>query len=156
MTTNQHDRQRAGVIGRTLRLMLALLFGWMSFTTMRLENMTFNLRVLALSLAICLLYVVAHLVLTSHTARVNRWSGAAIAVAPAILLFVIGGPIVQAGVLIYVGVSLLLQTVRADVSCEVLAIPSALVKPPTHLAGILFAPIDLVEKHLTGPGGLPG
>jgi hypothetical protein len=87
---------------------------------------------------------------------VNRWSGAAIAVTPVILLFVVGGPMVQAGVLIYVAVSLLFQVIRADGNCEVLAIPSALVKPPTHLAGILFAPIDLIEKHLTGPGGLPG
>ncbi len=48
------------------------------------------------------------------------------------------------------------QTVRADGSCDVLAIPNGLMKPPTHLAGILFAPIDFVEKHLSGPGGLPG
>ena len=153
---NQPDTQRVGIIGRTLRLMLALLLGWMSFTIMRLEDTSFNLRVLAVSLAIGMLYAALHLVLASNASKVNRWSGAVIVIAPVILLFVIGGPLVQAGVLIYVGVSLLLQTIRADGSCEVLAIPNALVQPPTHLAGILFAPIDLVEKHLTGPGGLPG
>jgi len=156
MTMNQIVGPPVGIIGRTLRLMLALLLGWMAFTTMRLENSTFNLRILAVSLAIGVLYAVVHLVISSLAAKVNRWSGAAAAVAPVILLFVIGGPLVQAGVLIYVAVSLLLQTIRADGSCEVLAIPSALVKPPTHLAGILFAPVDLVERHLSGPGGLPG
>jgi len=155
MTMNQPDTQRVGIIGRTLRLMLALLLGWMSFTTMRQEDTTFNLRILAVSLAIGMLYGVLHIVLSSNTDKVNRWSGAAIAVAPVILLFVFGSPLVQAGVLIYVGLSLLFQTVRADGNCEVLAIQSALVKQPTHLAGILFAPIDLIEQHLLGPGGLP-
>jgi hypothetical protein len=40
MTVIQPGSLRVGIIGRTLRLMLALLFGWMSFTTMRLENTT--------------------------------------------------------------------------------------------------------------------
>lgn len=137
-------------------MMLALLLGWLAFTTMRQEDTTFNLRVLAVALAIGMLYAVLHIMLNTHATRVNRWSGAAIVVTPTILLFVLGGPLVQAGVLIYVGLSLLSQTVRADGNCEVLAIQSALVKPDTHLAGILFAPIDLIERHLSGPGGLPG
>jgi hypothetical protein len=56
----------------------------------------------------------------------------------------------------YLGLSFLLQTLRGDGGFEALAIPAALFRRPTHLRGILFAPIDLVEKHLTGPGGLPG
>ncbi len=153
---NQQATSRVGIIGRTLRFMISILFGWMAFTTMRLENTSFNLRILAVSIAIATLYAVLHIVLGSRGTTVNRWSGAVVAVAPVILLFVLGGPLVQAAVLIYVGVSLLLQTVRADGNCEVLAIQSAVIKPPTHLAGILFAPIDLVERHLSGPGGLPG
>ncbi|UCD23475.1 MAG: hypothetical protein JSW51_10550 [Gemmatimonadota bacterium] len=156
MSETQRGGQQVGIVGRTLRLMLALLAGWMSFTIMRLESTTFNLRVLAVSLAITMVYTALHLVLTSRVDKVNRWLGAITAVIPIILLFVIGNQLVRAGVLIYVGLSLLLQTVRGDGSCEVLAIPSTVLKPPTHLAGILFAPVDAIEKHMSGPGGIPG
>ncbi len=156
MAAGQPGRYQAGIIGRTLRLMLALLLGWMSFIVMRFEDAAFNLRILAVCVAITIFYAVLHFIVSSYATELNRWLGAAIAVAPVVLLFTIGGPLGQVGVLTYVGVSLLLQTIRADSSCEVLSIPTALLRRPTHLTGILFAPIDLVEKHLTGPGGLPG
>jgi ABC-type arginine/histidine transport system permease subunit len=136
--------------------MFALLLGWMAFTTMRMEGATFNLRVLAVSLAIGAVYSALHLVMSSRARKVNRWLGAVAVIVPIILLFASGGPLVQSGVLIYVGLSSLLQSLRGDGSCEVLAIPSVMFKPATHLAGILFAPIDAIEKHMSGPGGLPG
>ena len=156
MAARQPGRHQAGIIGRALRLMLALLLGWMSFIVMRFEDAAFNLRILAVCLAITVFYAILHFIVSSYATELNRWLGAAFAVAPVILLFTVGGPLGQVVVLTYVGVSLLLQTIRADSSCEVLSIPTALLRRPTHLTGILFAPIDLVEKHLTGPGGLPG
>ena len=146
----------AGIIGRTLRLMLAMLLGWMTYTVMRTEDKSFNLRLLAAFAGMTVFYAIVHLIVRRYGTGLNRWYGALVAVTPVVLAFALGGPLGRVVASAYVGVSLLLQTVRGDGGCEVLAIPAALFGRPTHLAGILFSPVDLVEKHLTGPGGLPG
>jgi len=71
-------------------------------------------------------------------------------------VFLALGPLGRVGSVAYAAISFLLQTVRADGSCVVMAIPAFISGRPSELPGILFSPIDLVEKHLTGPGGLPG
>jgi len=146
----------AGILGRTLRLMLGLLLGWITFTVLRMEQRPFHLRALAVLSSVTLFYLVALLALNRYGAGLNRWKGSLLALAPFLLLFAFGGSEVRVACVAYGGVSMLLQTLRADAGCEVLSIPTALLRRRTRFAGILFAPIDLVEKHLTGPGGLPG
>ncbi|MBE0595027.1 MAG: hypothetical protein IH616_21790 [Gemmatimonadales bacterium] len=136
--------------------MLGSLFGWLTFTVMRGEHGPFNLRVLAVFAAVTVFYAVVHAIVRRLGPRVHRWYGALLAVVPLVLLFAVGGPIGHVSASAYIGLSLLVQTLRADAGCEVLAVPALLIGGRTHLAGILFSPIDLVEKHLTGPGGLPG
>jgi hypothetical protein len=97
-----------------------------------------------------------HLIVSRYGTRLHAWFGAVLAIAPVILLFALGGPIGRAASVAFVGISLLLQALRGDGGCEVMAIPAVLFRKRTHLACILFSPIDLIEKHLTGPGGLPG
>jgi hypothetical protein len=130
----------AGVIGRTLRLMLALLLGLMTYTVMRTEGKAFTLRLLTAVGGVTVGYALLYFVLRRYGTGLHRWYGA----------------LGRAAASAYLGLSFLLQTFRGDGGSEVLAVPAALFRRPTHLAGILFAPIDLVEKHLTGPGGLPG
>ena len=149
-----HDE--AGIIGRTLRLMLGLLLAWITFIVLRMEHRPFHLRALAILGGVTLFYVVGLFALNRYGAGLNRWNGSLLALAPLVLLFLFGRGEVRVACTAYVGLSVLLQTVRADVGCEVLSIPTALLRRRTRFAGILFAPIDLVEKHLTGPGGLPG
>ena len=156
MTSRESSGLPAGIIGRTLRLMLGSLFGWTTYTVMRAEDSAFNLRVLALFGGITVFYAVIYAVVRRAGPRVHRWWGAVLAVIPAVLVFAMGGPIGRVAASAYLGLSLLVQTLRADGGCEVLAVPSLVLGGRTHLAGILFAPIDVVEKHLTGPGGLPG
>lgn len=156
MTTSQPGPQKAGIIGRTLRMMLGLLFGWMTYTVMRFQDGNHNLRILAVFAGVVAFYVIVHLVIGKYGARMHRWYGALLTVTPVILMFAFGGPIGRVVSVAYVGLSLLLQTIRADGGCEVLAVPVAVLRRPTHLMGILFSPVDFVEKHLTGPGGLPG
>jgi uncharacterized membrane protein YhaH (DUF805 family) len=156
MSTGLPGKQEAGIIGRTLRLMLAMLLGLMTYVAIRTENKAFSLHLLATFAAVAVFYMVAHLVVRRYRARLTRWSGAFLALIPLVLVFGFGGLVGRVAVAAYLGLSLLLQTLRGDSGSEVLAIPGALFRRPTHLAGILFAPIDLVEKHLTGPGGLPG
>jgi hypothetical protein len=136
--------------------MLGLLFGWMTYTVMRFQDSDYNLRVLALFAGVVAFYAIAHLVIGKYGTGMHRWYGAIIAVIPVVFIFALGGPPGRVASVAYVGLSFLLQTTRADGGCEVLAVPAAVFRRPTHLAGILFSPIDLVEKHLSGPGGLPG
>jgi CDP-diglyceride synthetase len=156
MTSGTSAGIPAGIIGRTLRLMLGSLFAWTTFTIMRSEDRAFNVRVLAVFGGMLVFYAIAHAVVRRLAPRIHRWYGALLAVAPTVLVFAAGGPIGRVAASAYVGLSLLVQTLRADGGCEVLAVPALVLGGRTHLAGILFAPIDLVEKHLTGPGGLPG
>jgi len=156
MSTAPAGKQEAGIIGRTLRLMLAMLLGFMTYTVMHTEDKSFNLRLLAAFGCVTVFYAVLHLLVRRYGTRLNRWYGAVAVLAPLVLAFALGGLLGRAAASAYLGLSFLLQTLRGDGGSEVLAIPAALVRRPTHLAGVLFAPIDLVEKHLTGPGGLPG
>ncbi len=146
----------AGIIGRTLRLMLAMLLGWMTFTAMRFQDTAFNLRVAAVCASFALCYTILHLLIIKFGSGQRRWLGAVMAVAPALLVFAFGGLLGRLGVAAFLGGSFLLQTIRAERTCEVMSIPTMLLRRPTHLMGILFAPIDLIEQHLKGPGGLPG
>ena len=146
----------AGIIGRTLRLMAGLLLGWITFTVLQMEQRPFHLPALAGLGGVTLFYLVALFGLDRYGAGLNRWNGSLVALAPLVVLFLLGGSFIRVGCAAYIGLSMLLQTFRADAGCEALSIPTALLRRRTRFAGILFAPIDLVERHLTGPGGLPG
>jgi hypothetical protein len=149
------SEHRAGIIGRTLRLMLGLLLAWITVTVLRMEHRPFHLRALAILGGVTVFYLIALFALNRYGTRLNRWNGSLLALVPFLLLFGFGGAEVRVACAAYGGLSMLLQTLRADDGSEVLSIPTALLRRRTRFAGILFAPIDLVEKHLTGPGGLP-
>ena len=146
----------AGIIGRTLRLMLGLLLGWMTYILVRGEHLVFHLRAAAVLAGATAFYMIAFLVVQRYAAQLNRWIGALVVLIPIALAFAYGRADVRIGCAAYVGLSMFLQTIRADDGSEVLSIPAALARRRNPLPGILFTPIDVVEKHLTGPGGLPG
>lgn len=156
MTANRARPYQVGIIGRTLRLMLGLLLGWMAHTVMRAEGNIPLLRVLGIVLGLAVVYLVLHTAGKKAIARLNPWIAAAVALVPVVLVFLALGALGRVGSVAYAAISFLLQTVRADGSCVVMAIPAFISGRPSELPGILFSPIDLVEKHLTGPGGLPG
>ena len=136
--------------------MLGLLLGWMTYNVMRFEDTAYNLRIVAVFMGVTAVYGTLHFVISRYGTDLDRWFGAVVAVTPVILLFAFSDAFGQAASVGYVGLSFLLQAVRAHAGCEVMSIPSVVLGRRTHLMGILFAPIDLVEKHLSGPGGLPG
>lgn len=150
------DQHAAGIIGRTLRLMLGLLIATMTYVVVRTEDQPFRARLLVTVGAVVVFYAILHLVVRRFGTGLHRWGGALLAMAPLALLFALGGRTGQVAASAYVGIAFLLQTVRGDAGCEAMALPAAVFRRPTHLMGILFAPVDFVEKHLTGPGGLPG
>jgi hypothetical protein len=128
----------------------------MTYNVMRFESATYNLRIIAVFAGVLAVYGTLHFIISRFGTDLHRWFGAAVAVIPVILLFAYSDAFGRAASVGFVGLSFLTQALRGDGGCEVMAIPSVVLGRRTHLMGILFAPIDWVEKHLTGPGGLPG
>ena len=93
-------------------------------------------------------YTAIHFSVWRYAPELNRWLGSVLAMTPAALLFVFGDVIGQISVAGYVGVSLLIDSINGDCGCEVMAIPGILFNKRTHLACLLFSPLDWLESKL--------
>ena len=140
--------RRARPIGRILRFLVAgfliitlapyyLQAGWQA-----------NLKIVAAIVGLTVLYTGMHLIIAKYVPHLNRWLGAVLAVVPAALMFIIGGGIGQMGAVSYVGGSLFIDSLNGDCGCEVMAVPGMVCGERTHLACILFTPLDWIEKKL--------
>ena len=147
--TNGTGDYKARIVGRALRLVLAIALVWMTYDVMRSEDAAFNLRVLAAVAGLTAFYSIMHLVISKYGSGVNRWLGAFAAVGPVILVFILGGPLGRVASVAYIGISLLLQAIRSDSGCEVMSIPAILFGKRTHLVCILFSPIDWLEERIS-------
>ena len=156
MSTNQPGQQKTGIIGRALRLMLGALLCWMTYTVMSAQVTPFNLKVLWIFGGLLIFHLIVHVAIVRFGPDLNRWLGAFFVVLPLLALFVFGGQTGRVAAVGYVGVSLLLLTVKGNSANAALYLPSLLSGRETHLRCLLFAPIDLIEKNLSGPGGMPG
>ena len=145
-------------IGRTLRLLSAIGVMILALPVYFRAGAPYNLRALGLTLALAVFYTALHLAISRFALRFNRFLGAAIAVTPVILIWYFGqggGPLFGQGeggtaAITYIGVSLLIDAVRADPGCEVMAIPGLLFGNRTHLACLVFSPIDALEARHQG------
>jgi hypothetical protein len=149
VTTNQTGEARARIVGRALRLALGIALVWMTYAVVRIEDASFNLRVLAVVVGLAALYIGMHFVISKYVTGINRWLGALLAVAPVILVFLLGGPVGRVASVAYIGVSLVIQGIRSDGGCEVMSIPAIVFGKRTHLACLLFSPIDWVEERVS-------
>ena len=93
-------------------------------------------------------YTAIHLAVWRFAPNLNRWLGAVVAVTPAVLVFVLGGGIGQAAAIGYVGGSLVIDSINGDAGCEVMAIPGIVCGKRTHLACLVFSPLDWLEDKL--------
>jgi hypothetical protein len=156
MTQALPPERSAGIIGRTLRLLLGVFLLWMTASVVRHAATADMLRAAAVILGLAGVYLLLHIGIRRFAPAWHPWFGALVALLPVTAVFVLGGSLGRIAAVAFIGLSLLVQAVRGDGGCEVMALPGLLTRHRTHLACILFAPIDLVEEHLTGPGGLPG
>lgn len=156
MTNSQPGQHSTGVIARSLRFMLGALFCWMSYTVMSAATTEFNLGVLWVFGGMLVSYLLVHLFIVTYRPSLHRWFGAVLVALPLMVLFVLGGQSTRVAAVGYVGMTLLLLAAKGNSANEVLFIPSLLSGKGTHLRCLLFAPIDLIEQHLGGPGGMPG
>lgn len=147
---------KAKIAGRTLRMLLGIVLAWMTYAVMVVEDGTFNLKVVATFVVMIVFYSAVHLGVTKWAPRANPWLGAILAVTPAALVFVFGGPVGRVASVGYIGVSLLLQTIRSEGGCEVMSIPGLLFRRRTHLACVLFSPVDWLESRIARRRASPG
>jgi len=96
------------------------------------------------------LYSAIHFIVLRFLSTINAVLGTIIALSPAILVYYIAGDAGQIAVIAYIGSSLLIDAVTADIGCEVMAIPGILFRRRTHLCCIAFSPIDWIESRVSG------
>ena len=147
--TSTRDPRRARPIGRILRFLMA---GFLIATVVPHylgASWQSNLKIVAAIGGLIILYTALHLIISKYVPRLNRWLGALLAITPAALLFLLGGGIGQMGAMSYIGGSLFIDSFNGDSGCEVMALPGIFSGERTHLACILFSPLDWIEEKLT-------
>jgi hypothetical protein len=112
-------------------------------------------RSAAVGAALVAFYMLLHRLVSTRPAGFGPWLGPIIALVPLVLVYVLGvggGPIWgagegQLGALTFIGLSLVVAGLRGDRGCEVMAIPNALTGKNSHLACLLFSPVDRWEQR---------
>jgi len=146
------DARKTRIVGRTLRLLVGLALVWLTVDVMLSEDVVFNAKVIGVGLGAAIFYGALHVAINRFTPNVNAWLGAILAVIPVALLYVLGGPLGRVASVAFVGVSLVLQAIRADGGCEVMSLPAMVFGKRTHLVCVAFSPIDWVEERLAHRG----
>ena len=149
--------QKAKPVGRTLRLLFGLAIIFYVLPIYLEADLNFNLASLEIAVGLILFYTVVHYLVSRYFPNINRWIGALVALVPVNLVFVFGLPhnlIFGRGegamaAMTFIGVSLVIDFIRNDSGCEVMAIPGLLSKNRTHLACVTLTPIDILETKLS-------
>ena len=146
---NTHSRiDKTRPVGRLLRLC----FGFIAFLVVIPYYFSASFDVILQSLLVMLaitgFYVLLDVAVNQFFPNIDPILGAILANVPIILLWVLGKGAVQIGALTFLGISLVVTALRADSGCEVMSIPGLIFKRHTHLACILFSPIDWIEKRM--------
>ncbi len=135
-------------VSRLLRLALGLAMVAMVASPLLGASWSGRLRVAAVVAGLILMYTALHLLVSRYLGWLNPWLGAVIAVVPTFLVF-LGGGVFSAGAILFIGLSLLLIAALGHPGCEVLAFPALFLRRRTHLACMLFTPVDWIEGKIT-------
>ncbi len=149
---------RPSWVGRSARLVLGIVLTVIALPVYFETGREYNSASLGLLLGLVAFYTVLHLVISRYMADLNGWVGAIFAVSPVLLIWFLG----QGGGLLFgqgeggtaaitfLAVSFLIDFVRADAGCEVMALPGLILGGRTHLPCVLLCPIDHLEAAWTG------
>lgn len=142
-------RRTAGPVGRVLRLLTGIALLALTIPALVEAPPTTGtiLRIAGWLTALVLIYLGIHLAVGRWALSLNPWAGAALALLPAVGLWATGG-VRALAVLLFIGVSLVVASLRSDGGCEVMSVPAVLTGHHTHLVCLVFSPIDRVETRL--------
>lgn len=149
MTADNTSFTKARVVGRILRLGLGFYFVteiWPVYRDVSWEGVFIRL---SWALGLLAFYSGLHFVILRFSPKIDRVVGAILAFGPFLAVFFIGyGGAAATGALTFLAVSLILAGLRADPGCEVMTIPAIFSCKHTHLACLLFSPIDWCERKM--------
>jgi hypothetical protein len=136
-------------IGRILRLILGIFFVTEVVPVYRDVPWEGVLIRLGWAVGLLLIYIALHQIIIKYFPKFNKIIGAILAFAPLFAMFFIGygGP-AATGALTFLAVSLIAAALKADSGREVMSLPALFLGKHTHLACILFSPIDWIENSL--------
>ncbi len=141
---------RARPVGRMVRLLMGgLLTIHVPASHLMSASPSLTVQVAGVVFGLIGFYTLVHVLISKFVPTINPWVGALLAVAPVFLVFLMGGPPVRHGVVLFLGVSLLFTGIRGDGGCEVMTLPGMLLGKRTHLVCIVLSPLDWVEARLT-------
>jgi Family of unknown function (DUF6410) len=144
--------------GRWVRLILGLLL--ILYSGLRMISLTDRVAPLSLLesfVAVLVIYFAAYLVLEKPLlARMNPWLNALVFVVPSlVIVFVPAFPVaLRTGIILYYGVSMVVNVLIDYGGCEVLAVPTLVYKRPYDV----YCPtnvFDVVEQAIAGNRGKP-
>ncbi len=142
---------KARPVGRVVRLLMGgLLTIQVPASHLIGASPVLTLQVAAAVFGLFVFYTLVHLLISKFVPTINPWVGAVLAVAPVVLVFLMGGLPVRHGVVLFLGVSLLFTGIRGDGGCEVMTLPGMILGKRTHLVCIVLSPLDWVEEKLGG------
>ena len=150
--------EKAGPVGRALRLLIGISLLILAVPVYLEAGLGYGLTSLGLTAGLLLFYIAAHWAVSRYFRNLNRWLGALLAVTPVFLVWYFGqggGPLLGQGeggtaAITFIAISMVVDFARADVGCEVMALPGLLFGNRTHLVCIALSPIDAWEKRGTG------
>ncbi len=146
--TASTEATRSRPIGRILRFLMGGFMLSLILPQIITASWTNDALIAGTIVALLVVYTGIHLAVWRFAPNLNRWLGAVIAVLPAVLVFVFGGGIGQASAVGYIGGSLLIDSFNGDAGCDVMALPGILCGKRTHLACLVFSPLDWLEDKL--------
>lgn len=149
MNKGGNTQPRSRLIGRVFRLGLGLYFMtevWPVYLDVNWEGVLIRL---SWTIGLLAFYAILHFAIIRYTPKIERVLGAVLAFGPFLAVFLLGygGP-AATGALTFLSISLILAAIRADPGCEVMTIPAIFSGKHTHLACLLFSPIDWCEKKM--------
>lgn len=141
---------KARIFGRIFRFCLGAFFVTEVWPVYRDGSIEGALIRLGWVVSLVFFYVALHFIILKYTPHLNKIIGAILAFGPLLAVFFIGygGP-AATGALTFLAVSLIIAAIRADPGCEVMSIPAVISGTHTHLACLLFSPIDWCESKLS-------
>jgi hypothetical protein len=145
MATTSHSNTLP--IGRIFRFCLGAFFVYEVWPVYRDVTLEDSLIRIGWALGLVIFYFALHSFILRFTPKFSRVTGAILAFGPFLAIFFLGygGP-AATGALTFLAASLLIAAFRADSGCEVMSIPGVISGKHTHLACLLFSPIDWLER----------
>ena len=142
--------EKARPIGRLLRLLFGAFVLFIVVPYYFVLPSDVVIQTILVTVGLVVFYVLLDLAINEMFPTIHPGVGAILANTPILSMWLLGRNAVQLGALSFLGISLVLTSLRADKGCEVMSIPGLIFKRYTHLACFFFSPIDWLEKKRAG------